>query len=276
MVFFWHINCYLKVVFNFKLTNMKASEKVPSKVKNSFIYFQIGLIATMFIVLVVLELKIETKPKQVENPFDGINISEIFVPSEFNVETNSKEQLVKKIIQKTQTQKVSDKVEVKPDDVKVLKDDKLQVDSADKPSDAKTTDDSLQKESNDKPSGKDVIRNSFSIEQFPQFAACKGVSKSQQKKCFDEQLFKEVLKNLQYPSVDASNNKEGVVFLEFVISKTGQIINVSAVSNNRSTEEMKKNAIKALQKVPKMIPAQQGSESVAVKYSLPVSFKITK
>ncbi len=257
---------------------MKASEKVPSKLKNSFIYFQIGLIATMVIVLIILELNIENKPQEKALFGNPIDLSDPYTPSDFDVKANPKEVIVKKILQKTQTQKVSDKIEVKPDDVKIVRDTKLADEGIEANTDVKETSASNNNNNANSPNPSDnnLVKNIFSIENFPQFEACKGVSKSQQKQCFDEQLFKAVLKNLEYPSVDVANNKEGTVFLEFIISNTGQITNVSAVSNNRSTELMKINAIKALQKVPRMKPAQQGSENVAVKYALPLSFKITK
>ena len=43
---------------------MKTNVEFPKKVKNSFIYFQIGLIATMLTVLIVLEFNFESQPKK--------------------------------------------------------------------------------------------------------------------------------------------------------------------------------------------------------------------
>lgn len=44
---------------------MKPNVEFPKKVKNSFIFFQLGLIATMLVVLFVLEFNFELKPKEV-------------------------------------------------------------------------------------------------------------------------------------------------------------------------------------------------------------------
>lgn len=256
---------------------MSTDNKASSKVKNSFIYFQIGLIVSMVIVLIILELKIESKPfqKAVYNLGPGV---ENFSPTEFNIQRPQSEKVVEKEVQKPVVQKVIDKVVVKPNVEKV---DSKVVDASESTTESTnaTNTDTTTKtegETNNETStaNNNLPRNTFSIEEFPEFEACKGVAKSQQKTCFDEQLAKAVFKNLEYPALDASNNKEGVVFLEFVISNTGEITNVSAVPNGRSTELMKKNAIKALKQVPRIKPAKQGTQNVAVKYSLPVTFKI--
>ena len=54
---------------------MKANVEFPKRTKNSFIYFQVGLIATMFYcAFLVLEFNF----KNVSKPIDGIASSDIF------------------------------------------------------------------------------------------------------------------------------------------------------------------------------------------------------
>ena len=47
---------------------MKANVDFPKRVKNSFIYFQVGLIATMLVVLFILEFNF----KDVSKPFSHV------------------------------------------------------------------------------------------------------------------------------------------------------------------------------------------------------------
>jgi TonB family protein len=255
---------------------MKTTEKVPSKVKNSFIYFQIGLIATMVVVLFILELNFETKPLK-KIVYVPTGIEETFIPTDFKINYEPKNEVVQKTVLKPVTPRAVDKLEVKPNEVEIITKTEINTENTTSSTNTEANHTETKTENTNTGTSTDSgLRSVYSIEQYPMFAACQGVAKSEQKKCFDEQLFKAVLKNLEYPSNDLENGKQGVVFLEFIISSSGQIVDVSAVTNARSTEEMKKNAIKALKKVPKIIPAKQGDNSVAIKYALPVSFKISK
>lgn len=52
---------------------MKTNVDFPKRAKNSFIYFQVGLIATMLVVLFILEFSFENKNyKSKHNPTDEI------------------------------------------------------------------------------------------------------------------------------------------------------------------------------------------------------------
>ncbi|MBD3723212.1 MAG: energy transducer TonB [Flavobacteriaceae bacterium] len=114
----------------------------------------------------------------------------------------------------------------------------------------------------------------FSVEQLPMFPECKGLSRAEQKECFETQLSKRVIKNVVYPGDDLENGKQGTALVEFIIDEKGEIINVKALDNKRATLEMQLAAIKAIKKLPKLIPAKQGQKAVKVKYTLPVSFRL--
>ena len=114
----------------------------------------------------------------------------------------------------------------------------------------------------------------FSVEQLPMFPACKGLSRAEQKECFDEQLAKAIVKNLVYPEGDLAIGKQGVAQVEFVIDENGAITNVVAINNKRASSEMQKAAERAVKRIPKLIPAKQGNKEVRIKYTIPVVFKI--
>jgi len=114
----------------------------------------------------------------------------------------------------------------------------------------------------------------FSVEQLPMFKACKGLKRSEQKACFDEQLAKAISKNLVYPDKDLENKRQGTAVVEFVIDEKGNITNVKALDNNRATPAMQVAAEKAVSKLPKLEPAKQGDVAVKIKYVIPISFKV--
>jgi periplasmic protein TonB len=106
------------------------------------------------------------------------------------------------------------------------------------------------------------------------FKACKGLKRSEQKTCFDEQLAKAISKNLVYPNKDLANKRQGTAVVEFVIDEKGNITNVKTLDKNRATSAMQVAAEKAVSKLPKLEPTKQGDVVVKIKYVMPVSFKV--
>ena len=106
--------------------------------------------------------------------------------------------------------------------------------------------------------GKNSRAYSFFRRRITMFPACKGLSRAEQKACFDEQLTKTIVKHLVYPEEDLEDGKQGVAQVEFVIDENGMISNVVALNNKRASFEMQKQQKKAVRKLPKLIPAKQG------------------
>ncbi|UGS23321.1 energy transducer TonB [Flavobacterium channae] len=253
---------------------MKANVEFPKRAKNSFIYFQVGLIATMLVVLFVLEFNFKNESKAVAY----IPTTEIFPEPTFvynPAPATKPQELSKPVVAKVP--RVAHVFKPTIDEPK-KEDSNTQIATQDNPNNTNT-------ETNTTPSDTDtgkekipvdnpVEPNVFSVERLPMFPACKGLSRDQQKACFDEQLAKAIVRNLMYPEVDLSDGKQGVAQVEFVIDEKGAITNVKAISNKRSTLEMQLAAEKAVKKLPKIIPAMQGDKAVKIKYSIPVVFKI--
>ena len=63
---------------------MKQNVEFPKKVKHSFIFFQLGLIATMLAVLFVLEFNFELKPKHT-SVIEAPPTYMLHVPTDFRV-----------------------------------------------------------------------------------------------------------------------------------------------------------------------------------------------
>ena len=110
------------------------------------------------------------------------------------------------------------------------------------------------------------------IEDAPVFPGCKG-SKAAKKKCLQDKIRKHV--NKKYNTglagdlgLDPGKKK---VYVQFKISKTGDIVDVRARGPHKRLE---KEAIRVVKLLPKMIPGKQRGRPVGVKYTLPVTLLV--
>ena len=248
---------------------MKPNVDFPKKAKNSFIYFQLGLIATMVVVLFVLEFDFKTsKSKIVSNSAEVFEINE---PTNYVIISEAKSTVPMKTISSVSVFKnvfKSVTVEV-PKEIEAVAE--VRKETSDGPNYMTMEMPSSESNANELVIGKPTM---FTVESLPMFPACKGLSRAEQKACFDEQLAKFIMKHLVYPENDLENGKQGVAQVEFFIDENGAITNVMALNNKRATLEMQKAAEKAIKKLPKLIPAKHGDKSVKIKYTIPVGFKI--
>lgn len=250
---------------------MRTNENFQRKTKNSVIYFQVGLIAVLVLVLSFLEFKFLSFSKDTVFKAEPTWTEEAaFVYNPEIIKSNPIETKVVKPEVKLPKEFVD--IEIKKDDEVIKKEDLASENPSDTKSDVETKTDVSNNSNNttatvDKPT-------IFSVEQLPMFKACKGLKRSEQKACFDEQLAKAISKNLVYPDKDLENKRQGTAVVEFVIDEKGNITNVKALDNNRATPAMQVAAEKAVSKLPKLEPAKQGDVAVKIKYVIPISFKV--
>ncbi|MBQ1253931.1 MAG: energy transducer TonB [Alistipes sp.] len=81
-----------------------------------------------------------------------------------------------------------------------------------------------------------------------------------------------VQERIKYPQIAQENGITGRVVLSFVVEKDGSVTNIQVLqSPDRSLGE---EAARVLATSPKWTPGQQSSQTVRVKYTLPVMFQI--
>lgn len=81
-----------------------------------------------------------------------------------------------------------------------------------------------------------------------------------------------VQSRVRYPQIANENGIQGSVILSFVIEKDGRLTNIQVLRTpDRSLSE---EAIRVLNQSPKWSPGKQNDQSVRIKYTLPVVFKI--
>lgn len=259
---------------------MRAKEDFKKKGKNSFIYFQVGLIAAMGLALFILEFNFKDGQKKPVCSYPTIVETEpgfeYRIAEVERVDSKPTPKPKVNIVVPKLTLPVLNDVNMVEDNVNLIKQDIGNQDDflETNPVDDNSTSTSTDLNGATTVSGPVTPPNVFTVEQLPMFKACKGLQRSEQKACFDEQLAKAISKNLTYPERDYDNRKQGTALIEFVIDEKGNIINVKPLENNRATEDMKKAAEKAVKKIPQLIPAKQGDKNVRIKYAIPITFRL--
>lgn len=88
----------------------------------------------------------------------------------------------------------------------------------------------------------------------------------------DKALFGYLSKNTKYPKREKQIGVEGVVYVEFVVGKKGEITDVKIKSG--VSEALDAEAIRVIKAMPNWLPGKQNGRVVKVRYVMPISFKI--
>ena len=87
-----------------------------------------------------------------------------------------------------------------------------------------------------------------------------------------EGLFAYLSKNIRYPAVAEENGIQGRVIVAFFVGKDGSINNVRVVKG--VDKSLDNEAIRVVKSMPRWLPGRANGEPVAVKYTVPVTFKL--
>jgi protein TonB len=248
---------------------MKTNVELSNKAKNSFIYFQLGLIASMLAVLFVLESNFEMQPKK-EGKTEKPETYEFSEPISYRIIPQTKAIAETKPL-KSQPQFTN---QIKETNKEVPKDIEKPIETTPTEPETQTPNQPQTPAPSEVFPPKKTETTVLNVEQLPMFPACKGLKREEQLKCFEEQMRKAVAKNLVYPEDDFENRKQGRALVSFVIDEKGKIVEVKAEDNKNATPEMQKAAERAVKLVSKLTPAKQGDEPVRVKYTIPVAFRM--
>ncbi|MBQ7855843.1 MAG: energy transducer TonB [Alistipes sp.] len=81
-----------------------------------------------------------------------------------------------------------------------------------------------------------------------------------------------VQSKVRYPQIAQENNISGRVFLMFVVERDGSLTNIQVLQTPDSS--LSDEAIRVLKTSPKWKPGKQRNQTVRVKYTLPIDFRI--
>jgi Ca-activated chloride channel family protein len=79
--------------------------------------------------------------------------------------------------------------------------------------------------------------------------------------------------NIKYPAKARAENVQGRVIVQFTVDRNGDIKDVEVVRS--ISPELDAEAIRVVMSMPRWIPGKQRGKTVAVKYTLPVNFKLS-
>jgi len=114
-------------------------------------------------------------------------------------------------------------------------------------------------------------------EELPRFPGCEHIADVQERSaCATQKLYEFIYSNIKYPKEDRDKNIEGTVIVQFVIGADGSISGIEIIRgpseglNNEAIRVM--NAMAAMPE--KWTPARDGGKAVAMKFTLPIKFKL--
>ncbi len=85
-------------------------------------------------------------------------------------------------------------------------------------------------------------------------------------------LMQYLSKNIKYPPFAEENNIQGRVICSFVVERDGSVTDIHIAKG--VDPSLDKEAIRVVSGMPKWIPGRQNGQSVRVKYTLPVTFRL--
>ena len=85
-------------------------------------------------------------------------------------------------------------------------------------------------------------------------------------------MYEWLRKNINYPVIAQENNIQGKVTLQFVVDKNGDIVDI--IIARGVDPSLDKEAVRVVKSMPKWIPGKQGGNSVKVRFTLPVQFRL--
>ena len=78
--------------------------------------------------------------------------------------------------------------------------------------------------------------------------------------------------NIKYPVIAEENGIQGRVIVQFVVGKDGHISDVRVAKS--VDPSLDKEAVRVVKGMPKWIPGKQNGQTVTVRYTLPVTFRL--
>ena len=85
-------------------------------------------------------------------------------------------------------------------------------------------------------------------------------------------LMKYIQKNIKYPAIAKEYNIKWKVFIQFIVDKTGSVINVKVV--RVVDKNLDAEAVRVIKSLPKYKPGKQRGKPVRVMFTVPINFTL--
>ena len=246
---------------------MKNLKKLPTKQLEKFsnIFMQLGLVLTLFIVYITLEYESEQKQ---------LAVVDYDVPERVILEPDQDIIYVKE-------PKAVPKIDVPKNDVFILDEPIEKVDNNKKET-------IIINEPEKDPVEFDIdklVEVDEPVEELPEtvpfmmiqnapvFKGCEGLSKEENKKCFDKKMKRFVQRNFDAELANEIGLNSGKyrIQTQFIIDNQGNVVDVKIRAPH---SKLKNEAKRMIKKLPKFTPGKQRDKPVKVRYTLPISFRV--
>ena len=87
-----------------------------------------------------------------------------------------------------------------------------------------------------------------------------------------EALFTWLSQNIKYPAIAEENGVQGVVHVRYAVERDGSITDVKVMKS--VDPALDKEAVRVVKSMPRWIPGKQKGETVRVRYTVPVTFRL--
>ena len=118
-----------------------------------------------------------------------------------------------------------------------------------------------------------------SVEKVPVYPGCTGEDNATLKKCMSKKISKHVAENFNVDEASKGIVTYGKyrVYVSFKIDATGVITDIKSYTPTQApSPALKKEAVRVMKLLPKLIPGQEKGKNVGVLYSLPITFYVPK
>ena len=110
------------------------------------------------------------------------------------------------------------------------------------------------------------------VEEMPVFGDCLDLPKDDRKICSDKAVLTYFARNIKYPSIARENGIEGLVVIQFVVDKKGNLVDLEVVRDIGGG--CGAEALRIAKLMPDWQPGLQRGREVMVKMTLPVMFDL--
>lgn len=247
---------------------MKTKKYTNNLQKSSGLFLQLGLVLTLLTTYLALELKTEQRAATViETSIDSDDTYEFIPVKEIRIKRKETKVKVKQkrqsstdfVIDNTPTQEDETPPFVQPIDPE-----------DDNPIDLSGL--------ADEGSGDDILVPDThlkidDVQEVPVFPGCEKVKQSKRRACFEKKMHKHVQRkfNSSLSSQLGLSSGKKRIFVEFLITKTGEI---EITNSNAPHARLEKEGKRVVKKLPTMIPGKQNGKAVNVKYTLPIVLNV--
>ncbi len=87
-----------------------------------------------------------------------------------------------------------------------------------------------------------------------------------------EAMMKFIVENIKYPEEAKKNKAEGTAYIQFVVMETGKIKDAKVLKPIH--DDLATEALRVVSSMPDWIPGQKDGKNVAVKYTIPIKFRL--